>query len=397
MNNISVIGKKCCGCRGCEQTCPTNAITFKHDDEGFMQPSIDETLCISCGKCLNKCPIQHVTVFKEHQLGYAAKATQKSDLLAASSGGVFYELAKEIINGSGHVCGCSTGNDLMPMHIIVSSLDGLKGMRGSKYVQSNTNNVYSQIKNLLINEKSVLFSGTPCQVAGLRNFLGKEYENLYCVDIICHGVPSRKLYCKYLEWLSKKTSGRVVCYDFRDKRRHQWSLTLSARIETSNGKFKDYTKIASLDPYYFNFLRGTIYRESCYTCPYSQSQRSGDVTIGDFWGIEKSHPELFDINGVSCVLINSAKGKRLWGSVTSIEKHEVPIESIISFNGNLRHPTKRPAYRDSIYKDVNTLGISAIRHDITTKEYLIDSIKNHIPNKIRYKCKMILRQISRIF
>lgn len=391
-NNIIKIGKRCSGCRGCEQACPVNCIKFQYDSEGFMQPYVDDKICIECGKCLRVCPINNINVFYHEQKGYGAKTNEKNDIKKCSSGGIFYVLAKEFIAKKGVVCGCSISKDMMPVHRCVTTLDEVQGMRGSKYVQSNMEGVFMEVKQHLIAGKYVLFTGVPCQVAGLRNFLVKEYPNLFCVDIICHGVPSRKLYKEYLEWLGLKYGGKVINYEFRSKRKHQWSLTLHADIEQSNGKLISIEKMASLDPFYYNFLSGSSYRESCYTCPYSQSNRPGDITLGDFWGVEKTNPELVDINGVSCVLINSEKGYEIWSRINSnITCKEVNIENIINNNGNLRAATSRPFNRDIIYRHLNDKGFDSIPYDISKKNFIIDSIKDYIPNYIRYKIKTITK------
>lgn len=388
MNNISEIGKACCGCRACAQSCSLQAIRFEEDLEGFMQPLVDEGVCVGCGKCLKACPVNIINVYKYEQQGYAAKIRNVVDLSKSASGGVFYALAKLTLELGGVVCGCSVDVNLMPHHVIAKTLDEVKSMRGSKYVQSNMNDIYAQVKEYLKQGVRVLFTGVPCQVAGLRNFLGIDYDNLICIDIICHGVPSRKMYCEYLRWLETKWNGKILSYAFRSKKRHQWSLTLEAKIRKNNGKIVYLHKMASLDPYYYNFLKGNIYRESCYICSYSQQNRPGDITIGDFWGIEHTHPELFDINGVSCVLINSPKGDRFWGKLSEvIEMNKVAIDDIVNYNGNLRTPTKRPIERDDIYRLLTVGGFEAIPYNLSWRSKFIDEIKNCIPNKWRFFIK----------
>ncbi len=360
-----------------------------------MQPCVDEAVCISCGKCLNVCPIINVPVFSNDQVGYAAKTLVKAEQLRGSSGGLFYVMAKAIIENGGAVCGCGTDENLMPIHRIATDLSGVMEMRGSKYVQSNMNDVYLQIKRELDNSRTVLFTGVPCQVAGLRNFLGKEYDELYCVDIICHGVPSRKLYSDYLQWLGDKHSGSVVSYEFRSKKKHKWSLTMRAEIKTPESRIKEFSQMASLDPYYYNFLKGTTYRESCYLCPYARAQRTGDLTIGDFWGVDQIYPELFDINGVSCVLINSTQGHRLWSKVIpGMFVKAVPPKIIIKYNGNLNAPTKRPPTRDVVYKYLHQGGFDAVPYDLPRRARIVDSIKDSIPNTIRYNIKRFVKQLK---
>ena len=393
MNNISTIGNRCCGCRACSQSCGVKAISFYEDAEGFMQPTVDDALCVECGKCLKACPVNTVNVFENPKTGYAAKAKDKDDLRQGSSGGLFYAMAKTIIQAGGVVFGCGNDENLMPRHFIATSLEYAKKMRGSKYVQSDMNDIYTQVKCHLKNGVKVLFIGVPCQVAGLRNYLGKDYPNLYCVDIICHGVPSRKLYASYLQWLEKKWGGKVTQIEFRSKKRHEWSLTLNVHTKKDNGGVKEHLMIGSLDPFYHNFLQGNTYRESCYTCAYSQEKRAGDITIGDFWGVENTHPELFDIRGLSCALVNSNRGHELWNMISpEIDFEEVNPSDIINYNGNLREPTKRPEVRDKIYKIVEGKGFDAIPYDLSLKSKIVDSIKNIIPNRYRYAIKKIVRR-----
>lgn len=392
--NITEIGKRCCGCRGCGQVCHVAAISFYEDEEGFMQPTVDDAACIGCGKCLKVCPINHVNTFDDKQVGYAARTVDQEDISHCSSGGLFYVFAKEILKNGGVVCGCSTNAQMMPEHTIASTIAEAQGMRGSKYVQSDMNDVYTRIREHLKAEKTVLFTGVPCQVAGLRNFLIKDYPNLFCIDIICHGVPSRKFYAEYLDWLGKKYGGKITEFEFRTKKRHQWSLTQRAVVEKSGGSKTEHLLMASLDPYYHNFLEGSDYRESCYQCPYSQTKRAGDITIGDFWGVEQTHPNLFDIDGVSCALVNSVKGKELWMlTLGKVSATEVDINDIINYNGNLRKPTKRLAVRDTIYKRVAEGGFDAIPYNLSIKSRIVDSIKNIVPNIIRYKIKMIVKKM----
>lgn len=392
MNNISIIGTGCSGCRACEQICPKNAISFHPDLEGFLQPHINEKLCINCGKCLSSCPINNIFIFKTHQKAFAAKINDKFLLQSSTSGGIFSALAIYHINNGGLVCGCATDEELMPYHTIIDNVNDLSLLRGSKYVQSNIGGIFKKVKNVLDSDRPVLFSGVPCQVAGLRNYLGRDYENLFCVDIICHGVPSRELYKRYLQWLGEKYSGKVVKYDFRNKRKHQWSLTLHCEIRKENSKIVEINKMASLDPYYYNFLQGTTYRESCYKCPYSQSHRAGDITLGDFWGIEDEYPQLFDINGVSAVIVNSNKGSTLLNKLhNEISVTEVSLNSIIVHNGNLQNPTRRPDLRSVIYRRMIDTGFAGIPYNISRKNHVIDNIKDLIPNKYRYFMKKNLR------
>lgn len=390
-DNISCIGIKCCGCEACGQICPTGAISFKCDTEGFDFPEIDEDKCISCGRCLKVCPINIPFFFEEKQIGYAAKIASPKEQSLSASGGIFFAVAKNVISSGGIVCGCVLDDDLMPRHVMSADLAIIEKMRGSKYVESSVRGFFACVRKQLEEQRYVFFSGTPCQVAGLRRFLGKRYDNLICADIICHGVPSRKLFKLYIDWLSDKYHGKIIDYSFRDKRIHRWSLTRCVSVSFGR-RIKYYSLMASLDPYYYNYLQGNTYRESCYECPYARSQRAGDISLGDFWGVEKSYPKMFDINGVSSVLVNSNSGALLVNMLIDkglIVGEEVEPDSIVSNNGNLREATARPEIRNVIYKTINGGGFGKIPYDIGRKSYAEDSIKNRIPNKIRQRFKRL--------
>lgn len=391
MNNIGIIGKRCCGCRSCEQICHLKAITFQENEEGFLYPTVG-TACVSCGKCLKHCPINTRVKHDEGARGYAASLTNREALMNSSSGGVFYALAKVVLDKNGVVFGCAEDVPGKPHHVLVSSMDQLPRLQGSKYVESYIGSIYSDVKAALDSGKTVLFSGTPCQVAGVTNFVGKR-EKLYTVDIICHGVPSRKLYQKYLSYVEAKRNTPVSRFLFRSKHKHQWSLTYL--IEYSNKKHEEH--IASLSPYYSHFLKAYNYRESCYTCPYASRIRPGDITIGDFWGVEAVDESLFSPDGVSAVLINTAHGQQLLDeSSAELLLHEVNTEDIIKHNGQLRDPAVRPIVRDNYYDLLNKKGFDwLVKSLYDRKELLFDTIKDYFPNKIRHRIKKCLNSSSK--
>lgn len=391
MNNIETVGKGCCGCRSCEQICPLKAITFQENEEGFLYPTVG-TSCISCGKCLKQCPINTRIKHAENTRGYAASLKNREALMNSSSGGVFYALAKMVLDKNGVVFGCAEDVPGKPNHVFVSSMDQLPRMQGSKYVESYIGSIYSNVKSALDSGKIVLFSGTPCQVAGLNSLVGNR-ERLYTVDIICHGVPSRKLYQKYLSYVEAKRNTPVIRFSFRSKHKHQWSLTYL--IEYSNKKCEEH--IASLSPYYSHFLKAYNYRESCYSCPYASRERPGDITIGDFWGIEAIDESMFCPDGVSAVLVNTAHGQRLLDeSSAELLLYEVNKEDIIKHNGQLRNPAVRPIIRDNYYELLNEKGFDWLVKSLRNrKELFVDTVKDYFPNKIRHRIKKCLKRNSK--
>lgn len=393
MNNISFVNKKCCGCRSCEQCCPVNAITFYENDEGFFYPQVDAEKCISCGLCVKKCPVAEPKYQEFNQKGYAAYFQNREALRKSSSGGMFYAMAQYILENGGVVFGCA---ELAPgnvKHILVERVEDLRLLQGSKYVESDIQGVYSAVKEQLRKGRTVLFSGTPCQVAGAKKFIGIN-DRLICVDIICHGVPSRKMYNSYLEWFEKKNGGKVREYYFRSKEKNDWSLTYRAVVEKNN-KQKVFEAIASLDPYYNHFLKGYAYRDSCYQCSYANPKRVSDITIGDFWGIEKVAPHFMNIDGVSAVLVNSVAGEKLWEDISDkVVVMSVEAEEIIKNNGQLQKPSQRPDVRESIYKEFSENGFGFIADKYKDKkEVFIDSIRDMIPNKIRQKIKKTIKRL----
>lgn len=345
LNNIMKIGADCCGCGACEQLCPKNCITLKYDGEGFLYPHIDESLCVECGLCLNRCPISSEAERGKNASVYAAKYSCADSVFKSTSGGIFIPLALNILEQDGAVFGCAYDENLVAKHILVENKGELYKLQSSKYVQSDTRGVYSSVKKELDSGRKVLFSGTGCQVAGLKTFLNKDYGNLFTADIVCHGVPSPKLFEKYTEYMGKKLGGKLTEYNFRSKEKRGWDLYYKA----ANGK-KSKSDYGFFDPYYNAFLVGKTYRESCYNCKFANAERCGDITLADYWGIEKMHPEFSVDNGVSLVLINSEKGRALWESISdSVNYIPSTIEKAAVMNKNLSAPSARPDCRDTIY------------------------------------------------
>lgn len=334
---------RCTGCGSCKNICPVSAIEMKDNGEGFLYPTINKTLCIECGKCYIHCP--ELNSDKVSQLRadtpevYAMMAP--SDIRnVSSSGGMFTILANYVIEHNGYVCGAIYSDDYMDIyHEIVSKKEDLWKIRGSKYVQSNTKDTYSILKKYLDENKPVLFTGCPCQVAGFRTFLGKEYEKLITADIVCHGVPSPAIYRKYI---SEKANGRKVKkVDFREKAYWGWGTATSLFFEDGSA----YRGDCFTDEYWLGFLGGMETRKCCGNCSYANPQRVGDFTIGDFWGIAEIDPSLSDGKGTSLVTVNSNKAKKILKAVSkecallkSIELDKT-LELAKTRNGQFLHPT----------------------------------------------------------
>lgn len=378
---------KCCGCSACADICPINAIKMVPDQNGFIVPIIDEDLCIGCRQCQKVCQFMSpVKLFMPIE-AYAAMSKNNDVLMCSASGGIFYSLAESVLNKNGVVIGCSytpTENELKVQHIVVEKLHDLNSLQGSKYVQSDTSGIYKQVKRLALDNKIVLFSGTPCQVAACRSYLDKDYNNVFFLDIICHGTPSQELFKGYITFLEKKHKIKIDTVNFRDKSKG-WGLKGSISFKKNGAHYKKSFKTGS-SSYYALFLQSQTYRESCYDCLYARKERCGDITIGDYWGIEKQHSEFLKSNGgdfdekkgISCLIVNNLKGRTLLENYcTGIILKQSKLELISENNTQLRKPSKRGAHREIIldifrnkgYEEIDKwyqkrLGFKKILYDI---------------------------------
>ena len=306
-NNIQLADSQhCTGCGACLNICPKSAISMFADSDGFLQPYINQEFCIMCKRCEQVCPVLNPLDNKNsiHPQIYAVRAENDIRSLS-SSGGVFSVLANYILSQSGYVSGAAFDESMNLHHILINSKDKLDSLRGSKYLQSNIETIYLQIKQILEGGQTVLFCGCPCQVSGLRKFLGKDYPLLYTLDLLCHGVPSQQIFSKYLTEISNHKTIKSVF--FRNKR-HGWSANYIDIIFSDGSTFTGNWK---RDPYVRGFHRNLFLRPSCEDCSFCEIPRQGDITIGDFWGINQVDKTQNDDFGTSIVLINNEKGRKL--------------------------------------------------------------------------------------
>lgn len=383
---LEVNYKKCTGCGACVQKCPQKCITLTTNVEGFLYPKINEEECCNCGICQKVCIIDQNVETNEIGTTYAAKAIQKTDCLKATSGGVFGALAEYVINKGGIVFGCTMDDSHIVKHIGIEQINRLDEIKGSKYIQSNTINTFTECRNELNTGRLVMYSGTPCQIASLKSFLGKEYQNLVTVDLICHGVPSQAYFNKYFDWLEKDNKATVRNLDFRSKKTEGWSLAGSYEIEKGSSiqrkplyYFEHY--------YYFYFLEGSIYRESCYSCQFASMHRPGDFTLGDLWGAEGLELKVDIQDGCSLVIANNERAKSLLTKL-KIDYEEVELNDALKYNAQLNTPSVLPNSRSERlreYENNSADEINRIFIKSNFKKILISKVKYLLPYKIRRK------------
>ena len=351
---LSVNFQKCTGCGACVQACPKKCISWDEKDFGFNYPLIDVDVCVDCGRCENVCPIDSDLKKPDGQRAYAVVLKDKDTLLKSTSGGMFSALAGYVFENKGVVYGCSMESGFQVKHIRVSLEMDLEKLRGSKYVQSNTENTFAQAEADLKNGLVVLYTGTPCQIAGLYSYLGKEYDNLITADIVCHGVGSQKYFDKFMDYL-KEANKDMTDLKFRSKKFAGWSCgtgTISVQVDKKliQKPFYDYKNY-----YYRYFLNSEIFRESCYFCSYANIARQGDFTLGDFWGVEKLGLDLDTSKGCSLLLVNTQKGAEIFNTIDLVGKCEVSIDNAVKHNGQLSCPSDRKASRAERMNEYNAV------------------------------------------
>lgn len=350
--------EKCTGCAACLNACNIKAISFEEDERGFLYPRIDNDICIQCGSCVSVCPEKKYVEKCAKQPIYTYAAINHNELIhhLGSSGSVFYELAKAIIDKEGVVYGCAWQEDLTVCHTAIYQRDEIGKLLKSKYVQSSIGLTYINVEKELNRNKLVLFSGTPCQVAGLKSFLNKKYDNLICVDVVCHGIPNQKIFLNYIDSLENKENGKVTSYSFREKYPGIGNYATSYTIDDNRKIVKQWTLLS----YSYLFMNNYLSRDSCYSCQYATRNRISDITLGDFWGINQIDSSFDNDKGVSAVIINSENGKVLFSEIEcKLKLLKVPYEDIFEHNSQLNFPANKPSDRDWLWDRYVDIGYEA--------------------------------------
>lgn len=370
--------KYCNGCGVCVEVCPVNAIKMIEDKEGFLYPEIDESKCINCKKCKNICSNFNIqNNYKEKP--YAGYTKNKTELNECSSGGMFYILAKYVMQKNGVVFGVKFNEQLKAEHDYAETLEECKKFRGSKYVRSDLKDSYFKAKKFLDDGRTVLFTGTPCQCSGLKTYLGKEYENLITCDIICHANPSPKVFEKYKKELEEKHGKKVHNIYFRSKE-NGWKNSTPI-IEFEDGeKIEDKT-------YYIAFVKELTIRPSCNSCPFASPKRVTDFTIGDLWGIEKLNLEIKQEDGVSLFTVNSQKAEKIFKNVKNdMVVQEIEGEKAYSYNHykNVLPNKNREKFFEQIDEDRSIIKLMKKYTKEPFFKRCINKLKNIVKRIIHY-------------
>ena len=382
IDKVSV--QECTLCGACVNACPADAISFSKPYLDFYYPQVKEDICIHCNQCEQACPIlgNKGKPDEGYPVAFAAKSENDSMRMRSSSGGAFYELASQMLRDGGYVCGAVFDDEFHVKHILSNAKEDILRMMGSKYAQSDVGYCYREIKDVLEKGYKVLFSGCPCQVAGLRTFLGKEYPNLLLVELICHGIPSDQMLQTYIGMQERKYGAKLTRMEFRNKKKG-WHNS-SVRMEFENHRI--YSIPYTADAHTIGFLRNITLKSSCYDCHFRNFTAGSDIIMGDFWGAEVELPE-DDNKGISAILVNSGKGMDIIDRC-NLALTPANVETVIKYNKNLLCSAAPSPQRSSFYASADTNGLEeAIRR------YLEESAIQKLKRQSRYALRCIWHTI----
>jgi len=379
---ISITRKQdCCGCMACAQKCPAHCIQMKPDAEGFWYPHVDARRCLQCGACEQVCPLRTRQPSADlSPCAYGARSRQEELRARSSSGGVFGTLAQEILDEGGIVYGAAFDGEFSLRHVEIQKEADLPLLWGSKYLQSRTGNAYSLVKSRLDGGKTVLFSGTACQIAGLNRFLGRPYPNLITVDVLCHGVPSPGVWKKYLAYRAAEAGAAPVSVNFRGK--HDGWRNFCLEIQFSDGTV--FRQSMREDLYMQLFLENLTLRPSCHQCAFKSLDRPSDLTIGDFWGVENFLPKMDDDRGASLIFVHTKKGQALLDAVqSSLFLSPVDGDAALPREADSRHSVRPHPRRNAFFQ--------AYAKDVPADQWE-KFLRPSIPHRIKCAAKRLLRR-----
>lgn len=371
--------KDCTGCNACFSICPKQCISMKIDGEGFRYPEVNYDLCIQCGLCIKICPILNQKKVNNKPIAYACINKEEKIRVESSSGGIFSLLADYVFDYSGVVVGAIFNSEFFVIHECIEDRNDLSKLRGSKYLQSDIKDVLIKTKKFLDQNRLVLFSGTPCQIGGLKSFLEKEYENLICIDIVCHGVPSPKVWGKYLEFRKTKANSDIERISFRTKNLgwKRYSVLFQFKNNT------EYLKPLTEDLYMQAFLRDVCLRPSCYDCKFKTLNRESDITLADFWGIQNLLPNFDDDKGTSLIFVNSEMGMKLFEKIKNkVKFQEVNIKEAVVYNSAAIKSVECNKSREEFFQKLDIISF-----DVLVKKYCKENIIFKVIKKIKTKLK----------
>lgn len=373
---------KCSGCTACYSICPKKAITMQSDIEGFLYPQVNQDKCINCGLCDITCPyLNRKEKSFDLRRCFAAYNTDEYERSISSSGGIFILLAKRIIDENGVVFGAAFDDLFLVHHVGVDTIDNIKSIIGSKYLQSRMENTFQTVKDYLKNGTKVLFVGTSCQIGGLRAFLKKEYNNLICVDFICLGVPSPKVWKDYLETFFKDEKLEFVNFKNKDLGWHQFSLN----IVTNK---RNYCKNGRQTYFFAGYFKHLYSRPSCSKCIFKEGNRDSDITISDCWGYTHIAPEMDDNKGLSSIECHSQKGQELFDAIKdNLVWKDTKIEDVIMYNSNYCCSAPIGKNRADFWKDYDRLEKIKLFKKYCSPE------KVGLLRKIKNKIKEIMKKV----
>lgn len=344
---------RCCGCEACTQKCPKQCISMNEDSEGFLYPNVDLEKCVDCGLCEKVCPYLKEKDSKEPLISYGAINVHNEVRQESSSGGVFTAIANKVISDGGVAFGAQYDENWNVVHQFAETIDDCRAFRGSKYVQSRIGDTYKQVEFFLREGRSVLFSGTPCQISALKNFLCKDYDNLVLVDIVCHGVPSPRIWKEYLQSLNLH---QISSISHKDKSTGWRSYSFTIQDDRGEIVFKEK---ASDNKFLSAFIDNLILRPSCFSCPAKSGRSGADITLADFWGVEHIIPQIDDNKGISFISCNSERGKNIIEGL-DLNLATTDYQLSIKYNSCMVKSTPEPAERAKFWVDYSEKGINAL-------------------------------------